>query len=197
MRKLFLVLVSVIFLVGCTTDEQMIRDVIEDYIENTDIPVNPVDPIPAPLPIPDIEPAPTPIPEPVPTDTFDLNKVKWLHTNVSGWDITTTLTVSVDDNFLHLDYQGVTWHPVANLSGNLWVFLKYQDKWYGATCEWLRHNQSVKQKKCVNGDHIKQTPLQNWAPTRGETLYFMVSGLCRDSKRNVQQRSNLYKVIWR
>jgi len=77
------------------------------------------------------------------------------------------------------------------------VFCKYQGQWYAATFEWLRHNQSVKQMHACEGGHIGRNPLKKWKPKVGETLYFMVSGLCRDSKRNKQERSNLGKVIWR
>jgi hypothetical protein len=127
----------------------------------------------------------------------DFDGVTWLHTDVSGWPVTTTLNVTLDSKYIHLAYNGASWKPVSNVSGNLWLIIDYKGKRYAATCEWTRHNQSVKEKKCVNGDHIKRDPLKTWKPTKGETIGFMVSGLCRDAKRNVQERSDVAWVVWK
>ena len=62
--------------------------------------------------------------------------------------------------------------------------------------EWLRTGQTTKSARSVNGDHIKVSPLNRWAPRSGETYGFMVSGLARTEARNVQERTNVLMVRW-
>lgn len=124
--------------------------------------------------------------------------IKWLHTaEVADWKQTVDFWVDVDKKFVHLKYKDVSWKAVSGLMGNLWVLVKKDDMWYGGTCEWLKKNQKVKEKKCVNGDHIKRKPLDKWVPGLGEEIGFFISGLARDAKRNVKERSNVVWVKWR
>ncbi len=137
--------------------------------------------------------------------TFDLNDVTWLHSDVSGWSQTATLssvTVSGDEiclNYNKADTWTVTNYGDVEVVANPWVFIWQDDQWYGATWEWLRPSQTCKSASSVAGDHIKQDPFgehDGWVPTSGETFYFMVSGLARTSLRNVEERSNVVQVVW-
>ena len=60
----------------------------------------------------------------------------------------------------------------------------------------MRQGQTKKMRKSVKGDHIKQSPFQNFTPQPGTTYYFMVSGLARSSVRNVKERTNIVEVVW-
>jgi hypothetical protein len=135
-----------------------------------------------------------------------LGSVTWLHTNVSGWPVTVNLaSVTFQSSLICLnhDIASKNW-PIKEISGtevvaNPWVFIYHNDRWYGATWEWLRPGQTCKNQSSVAGDHIKVSPFDEasgWKPTSGETLYFMVSGLARLGLSNVQERSQPVKVVW-
>ena len=133
---------------------------------------------------------------------FSLGSVRWLHTNVSGWPETATLrSVSIRGGSITLNYNkanswpGVS-HAGANVNANPWIFVNRGGTWYGATWEWLRVGQTTKSVSSVHGSHIKRAPLNNFVPQSGETYGFMVSGLARDKKRNVQERSNVVMLRW-
>lgn len=144
------------------------------------------------------DPEPEPNPEPIPLD-----EVTWLHTNVKDWTRTAELkSVTFSGNKIILDHSAnPPWPGVLKgtvvLAGNAWIFVKLNDKWYGATWEWLRPQQKIKGKAAVKGDHIKQAPLHTFVPKVGETYGFMVSGLARDGTRNVKERSNVVMVEWK
>jgi hypothetical protein len=144
-----------------------------------------------------------------PTDPppLDLGDVTWLHTNVSGWPVTVTMTsVTFEGSLICLNHDIASkgWPTqVTNgteVVGNPWVFIYHEDRWYGATWEWLRApGQTCKNQSSVAGDHIKVAPFDaasGWHPASGQTLYFMVSGFARLGATNVQERSDPVKVIW-
>ena len=149
------------------------------------------------------EPEPTPTPTPEPDDPIDLNKVKWLHTDVSDWAVTATLrAIKIGETTVTVDYDKACVWPGESADGgepvnaNPWVFVKQDGIWYAATWEWMKVCQTVKGLIAVDGSHIKVPPLDTWHPESGETYYFMVSGLARQTQRNVLERSNLLKVVW-
>ncbi len=139
---------------------------------------------------------------------FDLSKVTWLHTDVSGWPVTSNLKVSTANGVIHLDFDKTNSWPgveINHTSGtrkiqvnaNPWVFVCRDGKWYGATWEWLAVGNTRKNMTSVAGDHIKQPPLQNWRPRSGEAVYFMVSSLARFGNiRNVQERTPPVRFVW-
>ena len=143
---------------------------------------------------------------------LDLSQVQWLHTNVTAWPQTSTLSsVTVNPSTICLDHdQASSWTavniaPGVDVNANPWVFIWRPDlagssgTWYGATWEWMRPNQVCKQRYAVAGDHIKRDPYHitsGWAPSPGETLHFMVSGLARGVERNQEERSNVVQINW-
>jgi hypothetical protein len=144
-----------------------------------------------------------------PTDPppLDLGNVTWLHTNVSGWPVTITMasvTFEGSQICLNHDIASKGWPTEvvngAEVVGNAWVFIHQDDRWYGATWEWLRApGQTCKNQSSVAGDHIKEAPFDaasGWHPASGQTLYFMVSGFARLGLTNVQERSDPGKVVW-
>jgi hypothetical protein len=141
---------------------------------------------------------------------FSLDQVTWLHTNVSAWPVTTTLSVSFQGGNICLEYDKKSvWPPVSiphssgngdvDVVSNPWVFVEYQGQWFAATWEWMAVNSTCKSQTSVAGDHIKRPgsiPL-DWRPTSGQRLYFMISALARSSSvTNVQERSQIVEVTW-
>ena len=148
---------------------------------------------PEPTPDPVI---PTPIPEPI-----DLSQVIWLNHDVFTWKRTSTLrSVSTTHNKISLDYDCARVWPgdaKENLNANPWIFIKKDNRGYAATWEWMRYGQTQKFKRAVAGDHIKRDPFRDWTPIKGTEYGFMVSGLCRDHRRNVEERTNIVMFTWR
>lgn len=125
-------------------------------------------------------------------DAIDMQDLKYLHRNISEWMITTTLDVKVHGGHITLDYdkKGV-WPPIQNVVASAWVIFNYKGKWIAATFEYLKPGQTVKESGFwIPIDGIK------WQPKSGETLYFNVSGLARDHRTNVEERSQTVKYIW-
>ena len=126
--------------------------------------------------------------------------IHWLHTDVSSWPATATLTASVGGGTINMPYDKAhAWHAVSGANANPWVFAKVNGEWYAATFEWLRHGQTAKPMGVLNGamgDHIKIPPLSGWHPASGERIGLMVSGLARTQQRNVKERSNVVMVTW-
>ena len=142
-------------------------------------------------PIPD-DGAVTDVDEPI-----DFAQVIWLHTDVSGWARTATLNASVSGSSMIMDYdKAKVWPAKDGANANPWIFVFQNSQWYAATWEWMRPGQTVKAKSAVHGSHIKIGALKNFSPKSGETYGFMVSGLARDGRRTVLERSNVDMVVW-
>ena len=127
--------------------------------------------------------------------------IKWLHTDVSSWPVTASLTANVARGWINFPYsKSRTWPAVNGVNANPWVIVKWTDgRWYAATFEWLRFGQTSKPVGVLDGsrgDHIKKPPLSSWRPHSGERFGIMVSGLARDGTRDVLERSNVVMVTW-
>lgn len=125
--------------------------------------------------------------------------VKFLHSDVSGWPVTASLSASVGGT-INMPYSKArVWPAVDGVNANPWVFVNMNGQWYAATFEWFRFGQTSKPKGVLDGslgDHIKVPPLNRWRPRSGERIGLMVSGLARTKTRNVQERSNVVMVTW-
>ena len=44
------------------------------------------------------------------------------------------------------------------------------------------------------GRRVDKNPLKSWVAEAGDIIYFMVSGLTKDGKSNVEERSNIVKI---
>ena len=131
--------------------------------------------------------------------------ITWLHTDVTEWPVTASMTASVGDGKIRFPYDKANvWPGIsavgATVNANPWVIVKWTDgRWYAATFEWLRPGQTSKPMGVLDGslgDHIKVAPLNRWRPRSGERFGILVSGLARSTQRNVQERSNVSMVTW-
>lgn len=126
------------------------------------------------------------------SDGFDLSTVRFLHANISGWAETASLSASVGGGNVVLDYdKSRAWPEVEGVVASAWVVFEHGGRWTAATFEYLRPGQTVKNA----GFHI---PIdgQTWRPSSGEEIGFIVSGLARDKRRTVEERSNVSWVRW-
>ena len=125
--------------------------------------------------------------------------VHWLHTDVSSWPVTASMSASVGSSVNFPYSKADVWPAVDGVNANCWVFAQVNGIWYAATFEWLHRGQTSKPKGVLDGsmgDHIKVSPLSSWRPVSGERIGLMVSGLARTQLRNVKERSNVVMVTW-
>ncbi len=126
--------------------------------------------------------------------------IKWLHTDVSSWPQTASLSASVGGGTISMPYtKSRVWSAVDGVNANPWVIVNLNGQWYAATFEYFRFGQTSKPKGVLDGslgDHIKVSPLNGWRPRSGERFGLMVSGLARAQQRNVRERSNIVMVTW-
>ncbi|GEM_PF-2452311 len=134
---------------------------------------------------------------------FDLKQANWLYQDVSSWEVTARLNVSFSGNRITMDYDKVNNWPLVQFptepkkfNANGWIFAKEGGQWHAASWTWLRPEKFWRDKSDVSGTTIKRAPLHNFTPQSGKTYYFMVSGLARMGLSNIQERSNVVKVVW-
>jgi hypothetical protein len=162
---------------------------------------------PAPSPPPSTPPPPAPPPPappppgppPAGAEPINLAQVTWLHTNVSGWAVTSQITsASIGDPPICIRHTKAGQWPVRDgLEGNPWIFVNLDGRWYAATYEWLRSGQICKGIHRDNiGAHIERPPLDSWRPRSGETVGLMVSAHARSGSPTVRERSNIVLVRW-
>lgn len=128
----------------------------------------------------------------------------WLGVDVSGWQTTSVCTPSVAGNTVNMEHtKKSVWPKAGNVDGgvcnaNCWIVFNYNGTWYAATWEWLKVNICVKKLTNKLGTYIKKSPVipSSWNPKSGEKIGLFVSGLCRDSSRNVSERSELVWITW-
>ena len=128
----------------------------------------------------------------------------WLGTDVSKWKKTAKCVCNISGKAVSLDSDKKNVWPVAGkvdkgvCNANAWIIFNYGGKTYAATWEWLAKGQSIKKLTNKLGTYIKKTPPipSSYNPASGEKIGLFVSGLCRDSSRNVSERSNISWIIW-
>jgi hypothetical protein len=152
-------------------------------------------------PVPPAGPDPIPPAEPtaIPSDRVpaDLSGVEWVHGDVSGWAVTASLDVSIGGSTIRLDYDKTrVWPAVNTVNANPWIFVYRDGHWIAATWEWLGFGQTTMPMSTVNGAHIGRRQLIDFQPRSGEVYGFMVSGLIRDSSRNVLERTPVVMARW-
>ena len=133
------------------------------------------------------------------TSSIDLNSVKWLHTNVSGWAETSRITnVSIGNPPICIEHtKAGRWPAKGGLEGNPWIFVNLNGQWYAGTYEWLASGQICKGIDAGNiGSHIAVPPLASWRPRSGELVGFMVSARARAGGDTVSERSNVVMARW-
>ena len=140
-------------------------------------------------------------------DEIDLSQVVWLHTNISSWPQTSTITsTTIGAPPICINHTKVGQWPTGDFSGsgaivdsNVWVFANIGGTWYAATWEWLRAGTTCKNlgasdfRTHVNG----VPPLNSWTPKSGEKIGLMVSTPARLGPDGpVNERTNVVIRTW-
>ena len=147
-------------------------------------------------------------------DAIDLSTVTYHNSpDVSGWPITTELTVlRLRPGNMHLEFskQG-QWPPVpldtALQEATFWVFLNIDGQWHGTGAERLRPSQRDKPEDQKVSNYIAESwlydanrwgPMAGYRPRVGELVGVMVTaGDQRGAdKTNVRERSSVVLVKW-
>ena len=137
-------------------------------------------------------------------DQLDLSQVVWLHTNVSGWAQTSTITsVSIGNPPICIGHtMSGGWSSIPfsgiNVEGNPWVFANIGGTWYAGTYEWIRPGQTCKEISANTiGPHVDSSPLNGWTPQSGDLIGLMVSTPARLGPAGPKnERSNVVLVNW-
>ena len=136
-------------------------------------------------------------------DAIDLSTVTFLHHNVSGWPITSTITsVSIGDPPICINHtKSGQWGSITvsgvKVEGNPWVIAKVGGTWYAGTYEWNRVGQTCKSIDAKEiGPHVDKSPLSSWRPKSGEQIGLMVSGPARTGPKGTQERSQVVMTTW-
>ena len=137
-------------------------------------------------------------------DQIDLSTVNWLHTNVSDWAQTSTITrVNIGSPPIGIEHTKAGQWPAITaggtvVEGNPWIFANIDGEWHAATYEWLRPGQTEKEISAETiGAHTKQPPLDGWEPKSGDIVGLMVSTPARFGPEGpVHERSNVVLVTW-
>ena len=121
-----------------------------------------------------------------------LEGINWLGEDISGWDETASLTASVSGDHVVLNYDKAgEWPAKDNVNASAWVVFDHKGATYAATFDYLRPGQTSKD----TGFYIPVSG-GKWRPSSGARVGFIVSGLARDSRRTVYERSNIAWVTW-
>ena len=124
---------------------------------------------------------------------FSLGGVTFLNADISGWAETATVAVSLSSSSVTLDSDKKSvWPDKQDVNACAWVVFQVDGTWYAATFDYMRPGQTTKQ---IGGLEIKGPGLR-WKPSSGEKVGFIISGLARDSRRNVSERSPVYFETW-
>jgi len=130
-------------------------------------------------------------------DAISPGSINFLHANVGGWPVTSSLRVSISGGTISMPYDKANvWPAVGGLNANPWIIVNVNGQWTAGTFEWFRKGQTSKPTKVVEGGHIKRAPLNNFRPVSGETYGFLVTSLARDAKRTVNERTNIVLARW-
>jgi len=147
-------------------------------------------------------------------DDFDEDSIIWLHTDVSDWDVTSTVTGA------HINYTELcVYHtmagewpevlgifpedPDAPMEGNIWIIARVDGLWYAATFDYLRPGGECKYEDYSPAGEgpgpstFGAVPLSTWAPRTGEPVYMFVSTVARHEPLGpLHERSDYVQLIW-
>ena len=150
------------------------------------------------------------------------SNITWLHTDVSSWEKTSEITdVKIKENGEVCIYHSKSgqWEaksiadPNSNtdpsasdsVEGNAWIIVPIENTYYAGIYDYLIAGEpchTLDTGSIANlydsdkslGKRVDRDPLKNWIALGGDIIYFMVSGLAKDGKSNVEERSQLIKV---
>ena len=138
-------------------------------------------------------------------DPSDFDGVKWLHTDVSGWPVTTRIEgVYFRGGQIQFPFDAASRWPGRTdmgtstlVVGNVWLIFIYNGEKLAVTWEWLRPGQTAKKMSAVGGHKMQRSPIpSSWRPTSGESYELMVSTHARGKISPLRERSNVVRFVW-
>ena len=142
-------------------------------------------------------------------DQIDPSQITWLHTDVSDWEINSTVTdVRVTTNQVCIFHTAAGQWPFstsifddgAPIEGNIWIFAEFNGRWYGATWDWLRPGQQCKSERAgaFGDEQIRIPPMDSsWVPRTGDRIGFMMSTIARAQAGSAGEfRTNIVVRDW-
>ena len=137
-------------------------------------------------------------------DEIDASAVRYLHRNISGWNVRSTVTdIRITSSQICVFHTGAGTFPKSKLGnpgeqidieGNVWVFAEFDGQWYGGTWDWLRPGQQCKSESvdALGPEQIRRHPMdRTWDPEPGDKLCFAMSSRARDNVPAGEVRSNI------
>ena len=140
--------------------------------------------------------------KPVVSDDLDASLIVWDSRDISAWPATFPLVAKISGASIDLDTRALDVWPNAagDVNGNLWMVRNVGGTWHASQTDYTRqggHGRHfpVNPPHPLDEDHDGQ-PEDYPTVRRGEECYVFVSGLCRDKRVNVQERTAITKVVW-
>lgn len=134
---------------------------------------------------------------------FDINNVVWLHTNLSGWEVTSELTdVSITGGAIRMTFDaGTRWRSflggTAYFNATPLVVVKINGTYYAGTWQWFRSGSNSHLKTTNYIWEANKAPINRWRPGSGETVGFLVSTPSRLGVPTRQmERTNILWIEW-
>ena len=142
---------------------------------------------------------------PATTSGLDLSTVTFLHANPTNFPVNATVTSATvsGNHHINMSFTRPRYQAENGIDANVWVFGNVNGQWYAATFEWVRVGATGWNKDLeATGSQApfvqtEASPLNSWRPVEGETVYFMVSSICRGGARSgARGRSEPFKATW-
>ncbi len=116
--------------------------------------------------------------------------------DISGWPTTRNLTkVEIVGSMICFENNiGSSWHEPSGqgVNANVHMAMNYNGTWIASPWDYMGVGQLCKHAESVGG-----IPYSGWKPTRGQKLYFFLTGISRDSSGGVnQERTNVVEYVW-
>jgi len=156
----------------------------EKYFKKEEEPVPPASPEPEEPPVVVEDPG-----TPVARDELPvlLTDVEWRGHNCSMWTLTHAMKATFGGPMdIHLEQSATRdWPTKYDVVGNCWFFIKEAGRWVAFQWDYIRPGQVDRHFPWYPPKHGESYPTVK----KGQECYVMISGLCRDNRRNVQSRT--------
>lgn len=147
-----------------------------------------------PVVVPEVKPTPAPTPAPVdgPKDALLVSCIAG-YSHQGGvwkdWPITHALGASLGGKLTVNSKALTTWPNVDDICGACWFIVWRNSGWRAYCWDYIRRGQTSR-----DWPRRKDKPVDYETVNDGEECYVVITGLCRDKRRNVSERTNIVRV---
>ena len=184
-----LILPLTLFLSGCKSSPS-----VPNLPENLDAAVSnaiaALQPDPAkPAPVPGTPPAPGGIQEDL--ALASIAKVLQGSADWLAWPVTVDLSARISGGKVLLE-PAPAWPQVDDVCGSCWIIVKRDGRWVAACFDYIRAGQTFRKLPWAPGPD--EDPVDWITLDPAEEAYFLLTGLCRDKRRNVHERGPIRRI---